>query len=257
MKNIQVKILNPEAVKASEQMMVFCARLTQRGHKIKNMDDIENLLERDYKKSTVKNLVSLCHPTIQKFGVINIAIVGASRRFLAQITRHQNEVKFMSASLQYSDYSDEGDFCVPYEILQAGLEGMYIRCCQSAMMDYKAFTAATENDPAGYVAPQGLRNILIISATPFQLKHMISQRVCRRNTTETRYVLLKIWEELYKLSPEMFSIKTTGAGCMKITGCQEGKMCCGKPYSKHATPTEILEADYPLLTKKQNIKFYQ
>ena len=31
--------------------------------------------------------------------------VGASRRFLAQITRHQNEVKFMSASLQYSNYA--------------------------------------------------------------------------------------------------------------------------------------------------------
>lgn len=251
MKNIEIKILNPEAVKQAEQMMVFCARLTQRGHKIKNMSDIDNLLNKDYKPATVKNMCSLPHPTIQKFGVINIAIVGASRRFLAQITRHQNEVKFMSASLQYSDYSDDGDFCVPYEISEAGLEGMYIRCCQSAMMDYKAFTAATENDPAGYVAPQGLRNILIISATPFQLKHMISQRVCHRNTTETKYVMLKIWEELYKLSPEMFNIRVTGAGCQKTTGCQEGKMCCGRPYSKHMTPTEILEAEYPLFYKKE------
>jgi thymidylate synthase (FAD) len=245
MKNIQIKILNPEAVNAAEQMMVFCARLTQRGHQIKNMNDIDTLLNKEYKPATVKNMCALPHPTIQKFGVINIAVVGASRRFLAQITRHQNEVKFMSASLQYSDYSDEGDFCVPYEILAAGLEGMYIRCCQSAMMDYKAFSAATENDPAGYVAPQGLRNILIISATPFQLKHMISQRVCRRNTTETRYVLLKIWEELYKLSPNMFSIKTSGAGCQK-DGCKEGKMCCGRVIPR-VEPTEILKQDYPLL----------
>ena len=48
---------------------------------------------------------ALPHPTIQKFAVITVAIVGASRRFLAQITRHQNEVKFMSASLQYSNYT--------------------------------------------------------------------------------------------------------------------------------------------------------
>ena len=247
MKNIQIKILNPEAVKQAEQMMVFTARVTQRGHQLKNMSDVENLLERDYKKSTVKNLVSLVHPTIQKFGVINIAVVGASRRFLAQITRHQNEVKFMSASLQYSDYSDEGDFCIPYEILEAGLEKQYIRNCNSAMIDYKAYASVTGNDSAGYVAPQGLRNILIISATPYQFKHMISQRVCRRNTTETKYVMLKIWEELYKLSPEMFNIRVTGAGCQKLNGCQEGKMCCGKPYSKHVTPTEIIAADYPLL----------
>ena len=189
MKNIQVKILNPKAVTAAEQMTVFCARLTQRGHKIKNMTDIDDLLSREYNPALLKNLCSLPHPTIQKFGVINIAVVGASRRFLAQITRHQNEVKFMSASLQYSDYSDEGDFCVPYEILEAGLADKYIKNCKEAMDEYKEYAAVSGNDSAGYIAPQGLRNILIISATPFQLKHMISQRICKRNTTETKYVM--------------------------------------------------------------------
>lgn len=247
MKNIQVKILNPSAVKQSEQMMVFCARLTQRGHQIKNMNDLENLMNKEYKPATVKSMCSLPHPTIQKFGLINIAVVGASRRFLAQITRHQNEVKFMSASLQYSDYSDEADFCVPYETLSAGLEERYLESCKAAMEDYKEYASVSDNDSAGYVAPQGLRNILIISATPFQFKHMISQRVCSRNTKETKYVMLKIWEELHKLSPEMFNIRFTGAGCQKISGCQEGKLCCGKPYSKYVTPTEILAADYPLL----------
>lgn len=247
MKSIEVKILNPEEVKKAEKMLVFCARVTQRGHQIKNMSDIEKLYDREYKPALVKNLCSLPHVTLQKFGVINIAVVGASRRFLAQITRHQNEVKFMSASLQYSDYSDSNDFVVPYEIMEAGLEKHYLRNCQSAMIDYKAYASVTNNDPAGYVAPQGLRNILIISATPFQLKHMISQRVCHRNTTETKYVMLKIWEALYELSPEMFNIRVTGAGCQKSTGCQEGKMCCGKPLSKHFTPTEIIQQEYPLL----------
>ena len=31
-----------------------------------------------------------------------------------------------------------------------------------------------DHDSAGYVTPQGLRNVLIISATPYQWKHMIS-----------------------------------------------------------------------------------
>lgn len=247
MKNIEISILNPEAVKEAEKMMVFCARLTQRGHIIKNMNDIEFLLDKSYKDSTVKAMTMLPHPTIQKFGVINIAVVGASRRFLAQITRHQNEVKFMSASLQYSDYSDEADFCIPYEILEAGLEKQYLRNCQSAMIDYKAFASVTNNDPAGYVAPQGLRNILIISATPFQLKHMISQRICRRNTTETKYVMLKIWEALQELSPIMFDIDTTGAGCQKGK-CQEGKLCCGRVLGKKRGPKEILAEDFPLIS---------
>lgn len=248
MKNIQIKILNPEDVQQAEKMMVFCARLTQRGHKIKSMEDLEDLLNKSYKPATVKNMCAIGHPTIQKFGLINVVVVGASRRFLAQITRAQYDTKFMSASLQYSDYSDDASFCVPYEILEAGLEDLYLRNCQSAMIDYKAYTSVVGNDPAGYVAPQGLRNVLIISAPPFQWKHLISQRICRRNTTETKYVLLKIWEQLYELSPEMFSIRTSGSGCMKTTGCQEGKFCCGKPYSKHMTPTEILKAEYPLIS---------
>ena len=247
MKNIEISILNPEAVKEAEKMMVFCARLTQRGHVIKNMNDIEFLLDKSYKDSTVKAMTMLPHPTIQKFGVINIAVVGASRRFLAQITRHQNEVKFMSASLQYSDYSDEADFCIPYEIMRDGLEKQYLRSCQSAMIDYKAFSAVSGNDPAGYAAPQGLRNILIISATPFQLKHMISQRICRRNTTETKYVMLKIWEALQELSPIMFDIDTTGAGCQKGK-CQEGKLCCGRVLGKKRGPKEILAEDFPLIS---------
>lgn len=247
MKNIEISILNPEAVKEAEKMMVFCARLTQRGHIIKNMNDIEFLLDKSYKDSTVKAMTMLPHPTIQKFGVINIAVVGASRRFLAQITRHQNEVKFMSASLQYSDYSDEADFCIPYEIMRDGLEKQYLRSCQSAMMDYKAFSAVSGNDPAGYAAPQGLRNILIISATPFQLKHMISQRICRRNTTETKYVMLKIWEALQELSPIMFDVDTTGAGCQKGK-CQEGKLCCGRVLGKKRGPKEILAEDFPLIS---------
>ena len=246
MKNIQVNILNPEAVKAAEQMMVFCARLTQRGHSIKSMADLYGLLTKDYKESTVKAMVNLPHPTIQKFGIINVAVVGASRRFLAQITRHQNEVKFMSASLQYSDYSSDADFCVPYEFIETGLENAYLETCRASMREYETAARAGGNDAAGYLAPQGLRNILIISATPFQLKHMISQRVCHRNTTETKYVMLKLWEQLYELNPTMFNIRVSGADCQR-SGCREGKMCCGRPISRHFTPTDILKAEYPLI----------
>ena len=61
--------------------------------------------------------------------------------------------------------------------------------------------------------PKGLRNVLIISATPYQWKHIIGQRVCRRNTDETRIVLLKIWKELYALSPVLFAPSLVGPFC--------------------------------------------
>lgn len=244
MNKIEVMVLNPSVAKDAEQMMVFCARLTQRGHGIHNMEDLLALKEQSYTEKTVKAMCKLPHPTIQKFGMINVAIVGASRRFLAQITRHQNEVKFMSASLQYSDYSGEADFCVPIAITRKGPEAVaaYLETCKAEMQEYTAMIeSGVDNDAAGYVAPQGLRNILIVSATPYQWKHMISQRSCRRNTAETEYVMLLIWNELRKLSP---IFENCGPFCMN-GNCKEGKMTCTRPIDKTWTPEDIIKADFP------------
>lgn len=245
MKEIKIKVLNPEVIEESQKMMVCAARLTQRGHNIKDLDSFMELYNKSYTDETVKAMTKLPHPTIQKFGVINVVIVGASRRFLAQITRHQNEVKFMSASLQYSDYSGKAEFTIPYSIIEQGknAEERYLKNCKEAMEEYQFFTKnGVDNDAAGYMAPQGLRNVLIISATPYQWKHMIKQRTCNRNTKETQYVMLKIWEELYNYNPVLFA----DCGPFCTTGkCLEGKMCCGRPVPK--TPKEILEKEFPIL----------
>ena len=98
--------------------------------------------------------------------------------------------------------------------------------------------------------PQGLRNVLIISATPYQWKHMIGQRTCRRNTDETRIVMLQIWQRLYKLSPILFAPDLTGPFCQRGS-CMEKQMSCQNPISKLWTPADILKEDYPLLIRKE------
>ena len=247
MDRIDVRVLNPYTLGEITKTMVCAARLTQKGHKIKDMRDFMDLYNKPYRPATAEAMAALPHPTIQKFGVINIAIVGASRRFLAQITRHQ-DCKFMSASLQYSDYGDDADFVVPYNLLGTLEKEVYLDSCRKSMAAYKILTrCGTDHDEAGYAAPQGLRNVLIISATPFQWKHMISQRICRRNTLETRYVMLRCWEALYDLSPELFA--DAGPFCMN-GNCAEGKMTCGDPIARGMTPAEIIEADFPKLVKE-------
>lgn len=262
MDKIEVKILNPEQLHESEEMMVAMARLTQRGHKITCMDDLLELIHKPYKKDTAEAMAKLPHPTIQKFGLINIAIVGASRRFLGQITRHQNEIKFMSGSLQYSDYSDAAQFCVPYGITKMDKEHpidsgygpeegyyrmQYINSCLQSLDDYKKAIeyGQLDNDSAGYMMPQGMRNVLIMSVLPYELKHIISQRTCNRNTLETQYVLLKIWEELYDWP--MF--KDCGPTCMQRAGCQEGHMSCGRPLYSFYTPTDILNREFKYIRR--------
>lgn len=249
MNRIEVKILNKESIDQAEKLMVCAARLTQRGHQISCLDDFIKLYEKPYKRQTVANLVKLPHTTIQKFGIINIVVVGASRRFLAQITRHQNEVKYMSGSLQYSDYSEVEDFVIPYDLMGTGKEAEYLKQCSRSMKEYQELiNAGVDNDSAGYCAPMGMRNILLISATPYQWKHMIHQRVCRRNTKETRYVMLKIWEQLIIQNAELFY--DCGPFCMN-GGCAEGRMTCGKSIPAELSPAEIIRIDFSKLS--QNI----
>lgn len=251
MKQIEVKVLNPEVVTNAEQMMVAMARLTQCGHKLTNMSDFEELLAQPYKHTTVESMVDLPHPTIQKFGVINVAIVGASRRFLAQITRHQNEVKFMSSSLQYSDYTDKAQFVVPYELTSyditsgGNLTSIYLNQCMDDLEEYEMLAKLVGKDAAGYKMPQGMRNVLVISATPYQFKHMISQRTCNRNTLETQYVMGLVWKKLWPLS---YMFHDCGPHCANGT-CPEGKMCCGDPYNAVVTPTELLERNFSFIRR--------
>ena len=94
-------------------------------------------------------------------------------------------------------------------------------------------------------------HVLLISATPYQWKHMIGQRSCRRNTDEMRIVILKIWKALYDLSPALFLPELTGPFCQRGQ-CLEGKMGCGHPIAKALRPTDILLQDYPLLMGGDN-----
>ena len=253
-------------------MMLFLAKLTQRGHKIHNMEDLTKLFEfctepGNTHPGTIERIANLPHGTIKRFTPITVAIVGASRRFLAQARTHQVGSNFVSASLQYSDYSGAADFVVPYALIEAERRGKwivteyaktptqyYLDSCRQGMIDYRNIAKLTDNDTAGYAAPQGLRNILIMQANHEAWRYFIRTRGCNRNTNETQYVTLRIWEELLKTpdGKEMFA--NIGPDCM-YGACREGKMCCGQPLKKYAKeaciPRSIIDAQWPLLKEEE------
>lgn len=260
-------------------MMMFLAKLTQRGHNIKNMNDLQELLDKSRQPSSavVERVAQMPHGTIKRFCPITIAIVGASRRFLAQARTNQVGFNYVSASLQYSDYSGEADFVVPYAITEAdnkartahgelGTLGVvdsdyytrkYLASCQESMETYQELAKAADNDTAGYAAPQGLRNILIMQANHQAWEYFIRLRSCNRNTVETQYVTMLIWEALLKTVYGEEFFRYAGPDCM-FGACKEGKMCCGNPMRKIErearelgipTPRHIINTTWPLICK--------
>lgn len=259
-------------------MMMFLAKLTQRGHSIGNMQDLLDLYEKtNPRKELIESVAALPHGTIKRFCPITVAIVGASRRFLAQARTHQVGFNYVSASLQYSDYTGKARFVVPYALMEADskiknpnaelgiLDGMganksmhtdvYLDSCMSSMETYAWLAGSTDNDTAGYAAPQGLRNILVMQGNHEAWMNFIRLRSCNRNTNETQYVTFRIWEELLKTpnGEEMF--RYAGPDCM-FGACREGAMACGKPLKRLerqarsigiSTPRHILDTQWPLL----------
>jgi len=238
MRNIEIAVLNPEGIETAERTLLAAARLTQRGHKINDLNDFMDLYNKDIDHGLVENLCKLPHVTLQKFAVINVIVIGLSRRALAQLTRHQNEVKFMAGSLQYSDYSEAQRYVIPPE-LSADAEGVIKDFYKEASDSYDWLVAhGVDPDDAGYVMPQGFRTCLLISATPYQWKHMISQRSCRRNTPEVRYIMMCIWEKLRAASPALF--KNCGPDCAQDK-CREGRMTCAKKFTSLELEKFMLE----------------
>lgn len=266
MNKIEVAVIDTSG--NAGEMMAFLARLTQRGHNIKCMDDLLELKSKDASQALIGAMAKLPHGTIKRFCPITIAIVGASRRFLAQARTHQVGMTYVSASLQYSDYSGEADFVVPYALMEATANGVkmatefvktptqyYLDSCKQGMIDYANLADTTDNDTAGYAAPQGLRNILIMQGNHQSWDYWIRLRGCNRNTVETQYVTMRIWEELLKTEYGEEFFGNSGADCMPGT-CREGKMCCGvsmKPFVKQAkelgvtVPRLIIDTKWPLL----------
>lgn len=264
MKNIEVIVLN-EAHDKPANMMMFLAKLTQSGHKIKSGGDLVDFynecMDKTFKSAGA--VAQMPHGTIHRFAPITIAIVGGSRRLLAQLRTHHIGIEWVSASLQYSDYSHDAQFVVPYELTQkdaeyntkAYSEAYLMKCKQDAKFYRDMIADGLNNDTAGYAMNQGMRNILVATASIEAWRNLIKVRSCRRNTNETAYVATLIWDKLFSETTDgdiMF--KYAGPDCLHGK-CQEGHMCCGKPLGKAIRESEepaksYLKTDWPLLVEE-------
>lgn len=242
MRNIKIKLLTPEAFDITNKIACGSARLTQHGEKIKNVEDLDNIFITS--DTLISKLAKLPHKNLLQHNMISILVIGASSRFLMQITRHQVGVNFTSASCQYSDYSHDADFVVPFSVDKAHCRKMYIDACKTSLQEYRNLVKYVGHDDASYLLPKALRNVLLISATPSEWQHIISQRVCKRNTEEMRYVMLKIWAILFDKAPEVFSPVICGPFCQSTRYCQEGSFSCKTPYLITETPRVILKKEF-------------
>lgn len=207
----KIILLDPEAAKQVNRLACFSARLTQRTIGPMDSEAVVKLYYKPISEELVHNLIISNHNQCFRMNMVPVVVIGASRRFIAQITRHQVGISFMATSLQYCAWADPNfygdEIDEVYNTYQKQL------AIYREMLQYGS-------DKAGYFIPEGVQGSIIISATPWEWRHIIETRTCNRNTPET----IEIVEEIKRILEPFSEVFRTGPPCTK-NGCKEAHPC--------------------------------
>ena len=209
-------------------MPKFLARLTQRGHLINSMADVQKLYIESVPTAPSERLMTIPHSTIRRMNYLTVAITGLSTKAASQLRTHAKRLTFVSTSTQYSSYEGRADnYAVPFGVDDN--EGKMREAFEKVHDAYKELIkAGVDKDAAGYLLPQGLRKALIVSGNLDDWQYVMRTRLCNRNTKEIQHIMRLIYEKIVNIcGPEY----TTGMLPSCVSGhCQEGKFTCGEKF---------------------------
>jgi thymidylate synthase (FAD) len=173
---------------------------------------------------TIQAVMKMNHGSVFEHVSYSFLILGASRSFLAQITRHRIS-SFTSGSQHYQDYRDYGcsvdESLIGNETMAESLEACaktYVRMVDSGIPKYEA----------RQVLPNAMQNNLLWTVNARSLVNFLNLRLCHRNTNEIMIVAGKILHLVKRHFSELFDV--VGPDCFMRGGCAQGKMSCGRPW---------------------------
>ena len=222
MDKIQVRILYHNF----NNMPLFLAKLTQRGHLIHSMNDL-NVLYCDTMCNDTpmsKEFMQLPHTTLRRMCYMTVAVVGLSTKAVSQLRTHAKHLTFLSTSTQYSAYNDKkNNYVIPEDDINLKI------FLEQAQKNYEALlNIGFDKDTASYLLPQALRKVLVISGSLADWEYVLSTRLCNRNTKEVQHICELIVQKVKEICGEEFTYNMYPS-CV-TDKCHEGKMSCGHKY---------------------------
>lgn len=225
MNRIDVEILESNL----NGMPKFLARLTQRGHLIKGMNDVLDLYDDAVEGAPSSYLLSLPHTTIQRMNYLTVAITGLSTKAVSQLRTHAKRLTFVSTSTQYSDFSGCNDnYVIPEGLTDEQRLNLIDTYDGIQHMYEKLIKLGVDKDKASYILPQGLRKTLIISGSLDDWNYVMRTRLCHRNTEEVQQVMRQILDEIIDNFGKEYTVNMFPS-CVHGK-CLEGKFSCGKKF---------------------------
>lgn len=152
-------------------------------------------------------------------------IEGVSRALTHQLVRH----RIASYSQKSQRYVTENQFgyVIPDTIKN---NNDMLEAYDKLMAQIQEFyDIAVENgvpkEDARYVLPNATETSIIVTMNARSLFNFFAHRCCTRAQWEIRLMAHKMLQLVKEVAPETF--KKSGANCIKLGYCPEGKMSCG------------------------------
>jgi thymidylate synthase (FAD) len=207
--------------------------------------ELKEAMSDDDVRRLVRGLVRSGHMSALEHASFTFAIDGISRACSHQLVRHR-VASYSQQSQRYVLFGSDGGFIVPPNIAanpearQVFLEAMdnarrsYERLIELGHAEGRKNESIYED--ARFVLPNAAETKIVVTMNARELRHFFSVRCCRRAQWEINRLAWTMRRLVVTEAPLLF--EGTGPGCM-VSGCPEGKMTCGNPY----TEEEVLGMD--------------
>jgi len=180
----------------------------------------------------VKKIMKLGHYSVLEHATFTFAIEGISRVTSHQLVRHRL-ASFSQQSQRYVKIDKEGfPYIVPKSIEKdEKLAKIFINAVKELDGIYQLLLDHNiKAEDARYILPQAVTTKMIISANARELLHIFKLRCCNRAQWEIRNLAMSMLKEIKSIAPTIF--ENAGPPCV-LGSCPEGKLSCGKPWSKN------------------------
>jgi len=172
----------------------------------------------------LKFLFDAEHSSVVEHAVISFMIQGASRSWLAQITRHRM-ASMTSSSQHYQDYRNY-PFVVHPDYNDSSMIKVFF---DYAIDDYnELIRRGMPKEEARQVLPNAMAVNFKWTINARSLYNFMRLRMCLRNVTEIRVFCDKVFPLVQEWWPEYADI--LGPPCVTNGKCNQGSMSCGKEY---------------------------
>lgn len=227
MKKIKVVLLN--STPNPDQVIKTAGTLTMKRVPVYGEDD----------SKLPMRLVRMNHTSVLEHVGFTFMVEGASRAFLAQITRHRM-ASYTSGSQHYQDHSGFPYIEVPS---LKGRKELWVSTPQDPLNAKVQYTELMEHiddiyqellragvpkEEARYILPNACRNNLMITINARSLLNLLNLRTCNRNVLEMRLVAEVMRLLVVRVFPNLF--QHVGPDCLMKGECSQGSMRCKPRY---------------------------